>query len=141
MGYSLMTDSQTATTTSYTHVKRVAIMGAGVAGLQLAERLRASGKEVVIFEKTDKVGGVWSANYADFGLQASPPRAKPWTFAQTRRWTDPPLASLRRHRCLKSSTSFRHSPIPRTRNGTTSLRERKYRRTLKRSPSTSRSMR
>ena len=37
---------------------------------ELAERLgQKSGLEVTIFEKTNKVGGVWSANYADFGLQ------------------------------------------------------------------------
>jgi len=51
-------------------VKRVAIIGAGVAGLQLAERLqKVAGMQVTIFESTSKVGGVWSSNYADFGLQ------------------------------------------------------------------------
>ena len=69
MGYSLE-DNDTTSSRTYDHVKRVAVIGAGVAGLQLAERLgQKSGLEVTIFEKTDKVGGVWSANYADFGLQ------------------------------------------------------------------------
>ena len=27
---------------------------------------------MTILEKTNKVGGVWSANYADFGLQVGP---------------------------------------------------------------------
>ena len=69
MGYSLETTDNNAPT--YTHVKKVAIIGAGVAGLQLAERLTttADGIEVTIFESTNKVGGVWSSNYADFGLQ------------------------------------------------------------------------
>ena len=72
MGYSLETNNTTRTT--YEHVKRVAVIGAGVAGLQLAERLgKKPGLEVTIFEKTRKVGGVWSANYADFGLQVGPP--------------------------------------------------------------------
>ena len=68
MGYSV--ENTDSTRASYDHVKRVAIIGAGVAGLQLAERLgKKSGLEVAIYEKTNKVGGVWSANYADFGLQ------------------------------------------------------------------------
>lgn len=53
----------------YAHVQRVAVIGAGVAGLQVANLLRPLGKEVVIFEKSAKVGGVWRQNYADFGLQ------------------------------------------------------------------------
>ena len=69
MGYSLE-DNDTHSSRTFDHVKRVAVIGAGVAGLQLAERLgKKSGLEVTIFEKTNKVGGVWSANYADFGLQ------------------------------------------------------------------------
>jgi len=68
MGFSLETTDNNAQT--YTHVKKIAIIGAGVAGLQLAERLsKVVGMEVVIFESTNKVGGVWSSNYADFGLQ------------------------------------------------------------------------
>lgn len=54
---------------SFEHVKRVAIIGGGVAGLQTARALSRRGKEVVIFEKSDNVGGVWKANYDAFGLQ------------------------------------------------------------------------
>jgi dimethylaniline monooxygenase (N-oxide forming) len=50
-------------------VKRVAVIGGGVAGLQTARALSRRGKEVVIFEKSDNVGGVWKANYDAFGLQ------------------------------------------------------------------------
>ena len=53
----------------FSNVKKVAIVGAGVAGLQTAKALRELGKEVVIFEKSANVGGVWRKNYADFGLQ------------------------------------------------------------------------
>ena len=68
MGYSL--DIAANDAPKYTHVKKVAIVGAGVAGLQLAERLQQHGGiQVTIFESTSKVGGVWSSNYADFGLQ------------------------------------------------------------------------
>lgn len=53
----------------YGNVKRVGIVGAGVAGLQVAAQLKSVGMECVIFEKTKDVGGVWRENYADFGLQ------------------------------------------------------------------------
>jgi dimethylaniline monooxygenase (N-oxide forming) len=53
----------------YSFVKRVAIVGAGVAGLQTARQLSSVGIECVIFEKSNNVGGVWRENYADFGLQ------------------------------------------------------------------------
>lgn len=50
--------------------KKVAIIGAGVAGLQLAERLLSCGiTQLTIFEKASTVGGVWRENYADFSLQ------------------------------------------------------------------------
>eukprot|EP00439_Symbiodinium_sp_Y106_P080462 s2_g19.t1 len=51
------------------HVKSVAIIGAGVAGLQVARRLMEIGISCTIFEKSENVGGVWQQNYADFGLQ------------------------------------------------------------------------
>lgn len=56
-------------TGDFSEVKRVAIIGGGVAGLQTARALSKIGKEVVIFEKGPNIGGVWRENYADFGLQ------------------------------------------------------------------------
>jgi cation diffusion facilitator CzcD-associated flavoprotein CzcO len=53
----------------FSHVNRVGVLGAGVAGLQVAEQLSLAGLECVLFEKADDVGGVWRQNYADFGLQ------------------------------------------------------------------------
>jgi len=53
----------------YSWVKSVAIVGAGVAGLQTARHLSMAGFKCVIFEKSTDVGGVWRENYADFGLQ------------------------------------------------------------------------
>jgi len=53
----------------FSHVQRVGVLGAGVAGLQVAEQLSMAGLECVLFEKADDVGGVWRQNYADFGLQ------------------------------------------------------------------------
>lgn len=68
MGYNIFEDDNTGKTT-FSHVKRVAIVGAGVAGLQTARCLSAKGFECCIFEKAQDVGGVWRENYADFGLQ------------------------------------------------------------------------
>jgi len=53
----------------FSHVKKVAIIGSGVAGLQTARALSKIGKECVIFERADNVGGVWRSNYDNFGLQ------------------------------------------------------------------------
>jgi len=57
------------TPSEFKHVKKVAVLGAGVAGLQVANELKKRNINVVVFEKTDNVGGVWRENYADFGLQ------------------------------------------------------------------------
>jgi len=68
MGFTL--DDHSTETIDYSHVKRVAILGAGVAGLQTAAELKKVGiTDITIFEKADDVGGVWRENYADFGLQ------------------------------------------------------------------------
>ncbi len=40
---------------------RVAIIGAGVAGLATAKVLRQAGHEVVVYDKAPDVGGVWSS--------------------------------------------------------------------------------
>jgi len=50
-------------------VRTVCVLGAGVAGLQVAEQLLEVGIDCVLFEKADDVGGVWRSNYVDFGLQ------------------------------------------------------------------------
>ena len=41
---------------------RIAVLGAGVSGLVAAKVLRETGHEVVVIEKCDDVGGVWSAS-------------------------------------------------------------------------------
>ena len=41
----------------------MAIIGAGVAGLQVAKLLKKVDIECTIFEKTDDVAGVWRKNY------------------------------------------------------------------------------
>ena len=42
---------------------RVAVIGAGAAGLVAAHELRLEGHEVTVFEQSDRVGGLW--NYTD----------------------------------------------------------------------------
>jgi len=50
-------------------IKTIAVIGAGVAGLGVARLLTQAGFDCEIFEKGDKVGGVWSEGYHTFGLQ------------------------------------------------------------------------
>lgn len=40
-------------------MKRVAIIGAGAAGLSAARHSLAAGHDVIIFEQTDQLGGTW----------------------------------------------------------------------------------
>jgi cation diffusion facilitator CzcD-associated flavoprotein CzcO len=47
----------------------VAIVGAGVAGLQQARALQKRSIPFTIFEAADDIGGVWRSNYAGFGAQ------------------------------------------------------------------------
>jgi dimethylaniline monooxygenase (N-oxide forming) len=58
-----------ATTHAFSHVKRVAIIGGGVAGLNTARALAARGLQCTIYEANDAVGGVWRSNYSGYGLQ------------------------------------------------------------------------
>ena len=50
-------------------VEKVAVIGAGVAGLQAARHLIAAGFKVIVLEASDDVGGVWRKNYAGYGVQ------------------------------------------------------------------------
>jgi len=51
-------------------VRRVAIIGAGIAGLVTAKTLVAQGLECAVFERGDRLGGVWADGYSNFGVQA-----------------------------------------------------------------------
>ncbi|MCX4240427.1 flavin-containing monooxygenase [Paraliomyxa miuraensis] len=48
---------------------RIAIVGSGVAGITSAVVLQARGHQVVLFERADEVGGVWSQAYPEVRLQ------------------------------------------------------------------------
>jgi dimethylaniline monooxygenase (N-oxide forming) len=49
--------------------KKVAILGAGVAGLATARSLLGEGFECTLFERNSILGGVWSDGYLNFGAQ------------------------------------------------------------------------
>jgi cation diffusion facilitator CzcD-associated flavoprotein CzcO len=42
---------------------RIAVIGAGVAGVATATALHAAGLEFVVYERQDGVGGLWFQNY------------------------------------------------------------------------------
>lgn len=49
----------------------MAIVGAGVAGLQQARALQKRGIAFTVYEAADDIGGVWRSNYAGFGAQGA----------------------------------------------------------------------
>jgi cation diffusion facilitator CzcD-associated flavoprotein CzcO len=55
---------------------RVAIIGAGVAGLATAKVLKQAGHEVVAFDRSPDVGGVWSRTRRYPGLTTQSPKAQ-----------------------------------------------------------------
>jgi cation diffusion facilitator CzcD-associated flavoprotein CzcO len=55
---------------------RVAIIGAGVAGLTTAKVLTQAGHEIAVFDKTPDVGGVWSSTRRYPGLTTQSPKAQ-----------------------------------------------------------------
>ena len=52
-----------------TTVKSVGIIGAGVSGLLTAKTLMAQGLDCTLFERGDRLGGVWADGYLNFGVQ------------------------------------------------------------------------
>ncbi len=50
-------------------IRRVGIIGAGVSGLATAKTLLAEGFDCTIFERNDRLGGVWADGYIGFGVQ------------------------------------------------------------------------
>jgi cation diffusion facilitator CzcD-associated flavoprotein CzcO len=55
---------------------RVAIIGAGLAGLTTAKVLLQAGHDVEVFDKTPDVGGVWSRTRRYPGLTTQSPKAQ-----------------------------------------------------------------
>ena len=51
--------------------KHVAVIGAGVAGLQAGSSFLQAGWKVSFYEKSANVGGVWQKNYDGYKLQVT----------------------------------------------------------------------
>jgi dimethylaniline monooxygenase (N-oxide forming) len=49
--------------------KRIAVIGAGISGLAVARVLQAAGHQVTIFEKLQRIGGIWETTYPRVSLQ------------------------------------------------------------------------
>ena len=52
-----------------TNIDRIAIVGAGVAGLCTARQLIGEGFDCTLFERNEVLGGVWADGYLNFGVQ------------------------------------------------------------------------
>jgi dimethylaniline monooxygenase (N-oxide forming) len=50
-------------------IRKVGIIGAGVAGLAAAKTLLADGIACTVFDRAPSLGGVWADGYVDFGVQ------------------------------------------------------------------------
>ena len=48
---------------------RIAIIGGGISGIAAAQSLRKTGHDVQIYEKSDRIGGVWALGYPGVRLQ------------------------------------------------------------------------
>src|SRR5258706_7162189 len=48
---------------------RIAVIGAGISGIAAANILKKNGFIPVVFEKSEKLGGVWATTYPDVHLQ------------------------------------------------------------------------
>jgi cation diffusion facilitator CzcD-associated flavoprotein CzcO len=51
------------------NTNKIAIIGAGVAGLCTARQLIREGFDCTLFERNEVLGGVWSDGYLNFGAQ------------------------------------------------------------------------
>lgn len=65
---------------------RVAVVGAGITGLASADVLQQRGFEAVIFDKNERLGGVWARAYPGVSLQNSYPQYHLTSFP----WPSPP---------------------------------------------------
>lgn len=48
---------------------RIAVIGSGVSGIAAAKTMMGFGHEIVVYEKSDRIGGVWAAAYPGVTLQ------------------------------------------------------------------------
>ncbi|MBO2465108.1 flavin-containing monooxygenase [Actinomadura violacea] len=79
--------------------RRVAVIGAGPAGLAAGKALRDAGVEAVLYERGDRPGGLWargdlSPAYASLHLNTSKGRTEFADFPMPRHWPDYPSADM-----------------------------------------------
>ncbi|MFC4056763.1 flavin-containing monooxygenase [Planomonospora corallina] len=82
--------------------RRVAVIGAGAAGLAATKAMLGAGVEVVTYEKGDRPGGLWARDngsglspaYESLHLNTSKGRTEFADFPMPREWTDYPSADL-----------------------------------------------
>jgi cation diffusion facilitator CzcD-associated flavoprotein CzcO len=83
-----------------TSARRVAVIGAGPAGLTAGKALRDAGVEAVLYERADRPGGLWargsglSPAYASLHLNTSKGRTEFADFPMPRHWPDYPSADM-----------------------------------------------
>lgn len=68
---------------------RVAIVGAGFSGIEVAHRLKAAGHDYTIFERSEDVGGVWHDNTYPGAACDVPSYLYSFSWAQRRDWSRP----------------------------------------------------
>ncbi|MFC4070544.1 flavin-containing monooxygenase [Actinoplanes subglobosus] len=73
---------------------RVAVIGAGAAGLATVKALLDAGCEVVAYERGDRPGGLWTDTYASLHLNTSKGRTEFADFPMPAGWPDYPSAAL-----------------------------------------------
>ena len=49
--------------------KRIGVIGVGISGIAVARILKAAGHEIVMYEKSHEVGGIWATTYPRVSLQ------------------------------------------------------------------------
>lgn len=77
------------------HAHEVVVVGAGLAGLRCAVRLAEAGREVVLLERSDRVGGRQASDRVDgFVLDRGFQVLNP-AYPAVRRWVDVPALQLR----------------------------------------------
>ena len=67
---------------------RVAVIGAGVSGIAVANVWQACGYEVIVYEASNRIGGQWTRTYPGVSLQNTAPQYQfaefPWPFQPDR---------------------------------------------------------
>jgi cation diffusion facilitator CzcD-associated flavoprotein CzcO len=103
-------------------VPSIAIVGGGFAGVGAAALLRRAGyDDVIVFERADRVGGVWNANTYPGAACDVPSHLYEFSFAPNPRWSRryAPQAEIQAY---LEEVARRHGVVPRTGTDVTAAR-------------------